>query len=149
MPAHRPGCDDDASDLKPGRLRSGRHANLGDTPMTGLRHLLRDAWEIARPYWCSEDRWAGRGLLLVVVALNLGIVAINVLLNQWSNTFYTALQDEDYPVFVQQLIRFSRLAGLYICAAVYQLYLNQMLQIRWRRWLTERYLRAAVPHGDG
>jgi vitamin B12/bleomycin/antimicrobial peptide transport system ATP-binding/permease protein len=110
--------------------------------MTGLRQLLRDAWAIVRPYWFSEDRWAAWGLLLVVVALTLGIVYINVLLNQWNNTFYNALQDKDYAVFVQQIIRFSWLAGLYIIVAVYQLYLTQMLQIRWRRWLTEYYLRA-------
>jgi vitamin B12/bleomycin/antimicrobial peptide transport system ATP-binding/permease protein len=115
--------------------------------MTGLRQLLRDAWGIARPYWFSEDRWAARGLLLVVVALTLGIVFINVLLNQWTNTFYNALQDKDYAVFVHQLIRFAWLAGLYIGVAVYQLYLNQMLQIRWRRWLTERYLRAWLSDG--
>jgi vitamin B12/bleomycin/antimicrobial peptide transport system ATP-binding/permease protein len=115
--------------------------------MSGLRRLLHDAWGIARPYWFSEDRRTARALLLVVVALNLGIVSINVLLNQWSNTFYNALQDKDYAVFVQQLIRFSWLAGLYIVVAVYQLYLNQMLQIRWRRWLTDRYLRAWLTDG--
>jgi vitamin B12/bleomycin/antimicrobial peptide transport system ATP-binding/permease protein len=115
--------------------------------MTGLRRLLRDAWAIARPYWFSEDRWAARGLLLVVVALTLGIVYINVLLNQWNNTFYNALQDKDYAVFVHQLIRFSWLAGLHIVAAVYQLYLTQMLQIRWRRWLTEHYLHAWLSDG--
>jgi vitamin B12/bleomycin/antimicrobial peptide transport system ATP-binding/permease protein len=115
--------------------------------MTGLRRLLRDAWPIARPYWFSEDRWAARGLLLVVVALTLGIVYINVLLNQWNNTFYNALQDKDYAVFVHQLIRFSWLAGLHIVAAVYQLYLTQMLQIRWRRWLTEHYLHAWLSDG--
>ena len=110
--------------------------------MSRLRRLLRNAWALARPYWFSEDRWAAWGVLLVVIALNLGIVFINVLLNKWNNTFYNSLQDKDYAVFVQQLIRFSWLAASYIIVAVYQLYLNQMLQIRWRRWLTERYLGA-------
>ena len=110
--------------------------------MSRLRRLLRNAWALTRPYWFSEDRWAAWGLLLVVIALNLGIVFINVLLNKWNNTFYNSLQDKDYTVFVQQLIRFSWLAASYIIVAVYQLYLNQMLQIRWRRWLTERYLGA-------
>src|SRR2546428_14108670 len=109
--------------------------------MTGLRRLLRDAWAIARPYWFSEDRWAARGLLLVVVVLNLGIVYINVLLNQWNNTFYNALQDKDYAIFVHQVVRFSGLAGAYMAVAVYQLYLTQMLQIRCRRWPTDRKLR--------
>ena len=110
--------------------------------MTRLRRLLRNAWALTRPYWFSEDRWAAWGLLLAVVALNLGIVFINVLLNKWNNTFYNSLQDKDYAVFVQQLFRFTWLAGSFIVVAVYQLYLNQMLQIRWRRWLTERYLGA-------
>jgi len=114
---------------------------------TRLRQLLRDAWGLAGPYWRSEDRWAARGLLVVVVALTLGIVYINVLINRWNNTFYNALQDKNYSVFVHQLIRFSWLAGLYIVVAVYQLYLNQMLQIRWRRWLTERYLGAWLSDG--
>ncbi len=35
----------------------------------------------------------------------------------------------------------------YIVLAVYQLYLNQMLEIRWRRWLTERYLRGWLADG--
>jgi putative ATP-binding cassette transporter len=112
-----------------------------------LRPLLRDAWALARPYWRSDDRWAARGLLVLVVALNLGIVYINVLINRWNNTFYNALQEKNYTVFVHQLVRFSWLAGLYIVIAVYQLYLNQMLQIRWRRWLTERYLRAWLTDG--
>jgi vitamin B12/bleomycin/antimicrobial peptide transport system ATP-binding/permease protein len=115
--------------------------------ITGLRQVLRDAWSMTHPYWFSEDRWAARGLLLAVIVLNLAIVYINVLLNKWNNTFYDALQDKNYTVFLHQLIRFSWLAGLYIVFAVYQIYLNQMLQIRWRRWLTERYLRGWLTQG--
>jgi putative ATP-binding cassette transporter len=102
---------------------------------------------MTHPYWFSEDRWAARGLLLVVIALNLGIVYINVVLNKWNNTFYDALQDKDYGVFLHQLIRFCWFAGLFIVFAVYQSYLNQMLQIRWRRWFTDRYLRAWLREG--
>jgi ABC-type uncharacterized transport system fused permease/ATPase subunit len=102
----------------------------------GLGQILRDAWAITHPYWFSEDRWAARGLLVVVIALNLGIVYIDVLLNKWNNTFCDALQDKDHEVFLRQLIRFCWLAGLFILLAVYQSYLSQMLQIRWRCWLT-------------
>jgi putative ATP-binding cassette transporter len=115
--------------------------------MTRLREMLRDAWTLIRPYWFSEDRWAGRGLLLVVVVLNLFIVYVNVLLSKWYNLFYNSLQDKDFAAFSSLLIRFSWLAGLFIVAAVYQIYLNQMLQIRWRRWLTERYLGAWLTDG--
>jgi putative ATP-binding cassette transporter len=114
---------------------------------TGLRQMVHDAWGMASPYWFSEDRWTARGLLAVVIALNLGIVYVNVLLNKWNNTFYDALQDKDYGVFFHQLIRFCWLAGVFIVFAVYESYLNQMLQIRWRRWLTDRYLRAWLTEG--
>ena len=45
-------------------------------------------------------------------------------------------------MFRQQLVQVVWLVGVFIVLAVYQLYLNQMLEIRWRRWLTDRYLGA-------
>ena len=110
--------------------------------MTNVRQFLRNSWALATPYWCSEDRWAAWGLLGIVVVINLGLVYLNVLFNRWNNVFYNAIQDKNYDVFTQQLLRFAWLAAIFIALAVYQLYLNQMLQIRWRRWLTDRYLNA-------
>src|SRR5216683_2545583 len=112
-----------------------------------LRQTLPDAWRMIRPYWFSEDRVPGRGLLLVIVALTLGILYLSVLLNQWNNDFFSALQGKNSTMFRQQLVRVGWLVGAFIVLAVYQLYLNQMLEIRWRRWLTERYLRAWLADG--
>ena len=95
-----------------------------------------------RPYWLSEDRWPALGLLLVVVSLTLGMVYLSVLLNRWNNDFFSALQEKNAVAFRRQLVQVGWLVGAFIVLAVYQLYLNQMLEIRWRRWLTERYLRA-------
>ena len=97
-------------------------------------------WRLASPYFRSEDKWAGRVLLAAVIAIELSIVGINVLLNSWNNNFYNALQDKNWDAFVYQLGYFCVLATAYIFLAVYQLYLNQWLQIRWRRWLTRAYL---------
>jgi putative ATP-binding cassette transporter len=105
-----------------------------------LGTTLATVWRLAAPYFRSEDKWAGRGLLAVVIALELAIVAINVLLNQWNSRFYNALQERNWDVFVSELIYFSVLAAIFIALAVYRLYLNQWLQIRWRKWLTQRYL---------
>ncbi|MFZ0652916.1 MAG: ABC transporter ATP-binding protein/permease [Pseudolabrys sp.] len=108
--------------------------------MRGIFSTLAIVWRIASPYFYSEDRWAGRILLAAVVAIELSIVGLNVLLNSWNNAFYNALQDKDWDAFVYQLGYFCVLATAFILLAVYQLYLNQWLQIRWRRWLTETYL---------
>ncbi len=101
---------------------------------------LAIVWRIASPYFRSEDKWPGRILLAALIGIELSIVGINVLLNSWNNTFYNALQDKNWDAFVYQLGYFCVLATAYIFLAVYQLYLNQWLQIRWRRWLTRTYL---------
>jgi vitamin B12/bleomycin/antimicrobial peptide transport system ATP-binding/permease protein len=118
-----------------------------ESTTTRLRQLLPTAWDMIRPYWSSEDRWAAWGLVVVVVALTLAMVHMSVLINRWNNAFYTALQDKNHALFFQQLIGLSWLIALIIFFAVYQLYLSQMLEIRWRRWLTERYLRAWLADG--
>src|SRR5574340_1278276 len=108
--------------------------------MPAARAFLKDLWVLTRPYWFSDERWAARGLLAVNIGLNLGIVYVSVLINKWQNDFYNALQNKDMATFYRLLLHFSLLAAAFIITAVYQLYLNQMLQIRWRRWLTEKYL---------
>ncbi|PYO16597.1 MAG: ABC transporter ATP-binding protein, partial [Candidatus Rokuibacteriota bacterium] len=105
------------------------------------RISLARVWRLLRPYWFSEDRWPGRGLLVLVIALTLGGVWLTVLVARWNRLFFDALQEKNYATFVGLLGRFGMLAALYIVTAVYALYFTQMLQIRWRRWLTERYSR--------
>lgn len=108
--------------------------------MNSIRSTLATVWRIAAPYFRSEDRWAGRALLAAVIATELAIVGITVLLNQWNSRFYNALQERNWDSFVHEIIYFSVLAAIYTVIAVYQLYLNQWLQIRWRRWMTAQYL---------
>ena len=103
-------------------------------------------WKLLGPYWWSEERWLGRGLLAIIVILNLALVYVNVLFNEWNRFFYDSLQDKDYGAFKTQLLRFTVLAMIYIGVAVYRLYLNQMLEMRWRRWLTEHYLERWMNH---
>lgn len=104
------------------------------------REFFRGFWALVAPYWSSEQKWAAWGLLGVVVGLNLGLVYISVLFNRWMNGFYNAIQALDKTKFVSALYDFLWIAGAFIAVAVYMLYLSQLLQIRWRTWVTERYL---------
>jgi vitamin B12/bleomycin/antimicrobial peptide transport system ATP-binding/permease protein len=101
---------------------------------------LATIWRLAIPYFRSDDRWPGRILLGAVIAIELSLVAIQVILNEWYNRFYNTLQDRNWNAFVDAILFFCVLATVYIVLAVYQLYLNQWLQIRWRRWMTRYYL---------
>ena len=104
------------------------------------RNFMQGMWQITKAYWFSEDKWKARALLAVIVALNLGQVYILVLVNEWSNTFYNTLQNHDKDGFVSAIGTFCILAACHIIVAVYVLYMQQFLEIKWRRWLTEKYL---------
>jgi len=108
--------------------------------VNNIRSTLAAVWRIAAPYFSSEDKWAGRGLLAAVILIELAVVFLTVLFNRWNNVFYNALQERNFDVFTYQIGYFCVLAAIYIALKVYQLYLNQWLQIRWRRWMTARYL---------
>jgi vitamin B12/bleomycin/antimicrobial peptide transport system ATP-binding/permease protein len=71
-----------------------------------------------------------------------------VLINGWNARFYNAIQEHDWNAFVSELLYFCMLAAIYIVLAVYQLYLNQWLQIRWRQWMTRRYLGRWLDHSN-
>jgi putative ATP-binding cassette transporter len=105
-----------------------------------LLAALADVRRIATPYFHGEDRWPGRLLLLSVIGLEFSIVALNVLFNSWNARFYNAIELKDWESFKFELLIFCGLAALFIAAAVYQLYLQLWLRIRWRQWMTGRYL---------
>ena len=102
--------------------------------------FLRRVWLLASPYFRSDQRLLACGLLAVIVTLTLGGVGINVLYNNWYREFYNALEQRDFAAFQYQLLFFCGLAAVNVVVAVYRLYLTQMLEMKWRTWLTQRYL---------
>lgn len=104
------------------------------------KSFCKGVWHLFKGYWNSEEKWKARGLLGIVIALNFMAVYITVLINQWYNTFYTALQNYDQAAFWRLNGEFAILAFIHIVIAVYAIYLQQMLQIKWRKWMTNRYL---------
>jgi vitamin B12/bleomycin/antimicrobial peptide transport system ATP-binding/permease protein len=104
------------------------------------RAFLRIAWNLTWPYLMSEEKWSARALLGAVVLLNLVYVWLTVRLNTWNADFYNALQQYDWPVFWWQFAIFGMIAASIIVVLVYQSYLQRILHVRWRRWLTHRFI---------
>jgi vitamin B12/bleomycin/antimicrobial peptide transport system ATP-binding/permease protein len=105
------------------------------------RGFLREAWDLAWPYWKSDEKWSAIGLLVSIIVLNLTDVGLSVRFNYWYNAFYNALQQYNWPEFWRQFGIFGLIAAASIVVGVYSSYLNGILHIRWRRWLTDRFLR--------
>jgi putative ATP-binding cassette transporter len=110
------------------------------TKLQAFKAFASQAWALAKPYFQSEERWMAAVLLAIIVVLNLAAVYMLVLLNDWYRLFYDALQNKQEAAFWTQLGRFSYLALAFIVIAVYKFYLTQLLEMRWRAWMTSYYL---------
>ena len=106
----------------------------------GKRSAWHIFWHLFRGYWNSEHKWKARGLLAFVIGLNFFGVYLLVRLNSWYNEFYNALQQYQVDSFWPLVGEFTGVAMLYIVIAVYAIYLRQAVQIKWRTWLTDKYL---------
>jgi putative ATP-binding cassette transporter len=115
-------------------------ANNVATNWQKSRLQLSRVWALSLPYFKSEEKWRARLLLAACVGLNLGMVYMMVLLNDWNRVFYDALQNRNAEVFWHQLGVFGMLAACFIIVAVYRFYLTQLLEVRWRAWMTRDYL---------
>ena len=104
------------------------------------RIFIQHVWQLTKSYWQSEEKKKAFLLLGAIIALTLAYVYILVLLNQWNNAFYTALQEYETDKIFNELFHFSWLAAIYIIVAVYAFYLQQILALNWRSWLTKAYL---------
>jgi len=104
------------------------------------RSFLGKVWNLAAPYWRSEEKWTAWGLLATIVGISLGLVYLLVLLNDWQRDFFNAIQEKQSDDFFALLLYFSFLAAIFIVASIYRTYLQQMLEMRWRIWLSKQYL---------
>jgi putative ATP-binding cassette transporter len=120
--------------------------------MTSFLTGLREAWVLAKPYFSSEERGSAWLLLISIIVLNLLMVGMNLILNFWNRDFFNAIQAYDVTTSIRLLWLyvaqpgglpmpgFMEIVAVYVLVAVYAFYLNQMLQIRWRQWMTRHYV---------
>lgn len=130
---------------------------MTDTPAATapIPHFWTRTWRLIWPYFRSEEWKSAWALLIVVIALALGSVYVAVWANDWYGEFYTALQKKDLtptPVtiaghelfsvnfFAYLIGKFTIIAFTGIIIGVYRIYLQQVLEIRWRRWMTHRLM---------
>ncbi|MEO3473587.1 ABC transporter ATP-binding protein/permease [Roseomonas sp. CAU 1739] len=99
---------------------------------------LRGFWRWVRAWLVAPDRGNARWLIAGVVAMTLAQVLVQIRFNTWNRDFFDALDKRNGEAFQYQIMVFLVLAGLSMAAAVYQLYLKQLLQLAWREWLTRR-----------
>lgn len=104
------------------------------------REFIVGFFHLITPYWNSEEKKSARLYLAGIITLTIAAVYMTLLLNEWFNSFYSALQNYDSGAVYRGLLRFTGLAFAHIAFAVYSYYLQQRLALRWRKWMTKNYL---------
>jgi vitamin B12/bleomycin/antimicrobial peptide transport system ATP-binding/permease protein len=118
----------------------------GNTPPTLDSGAIRGFIALARPFWVSDEKWIARGTLALAVSLSLSLIFVSVLLNEWNNAFFNAIERRDYDAFRYLSLTFLLLAMLYVTVAANQNYFVQGLEIRWRRSLSREFVGRWLGH---
>nr|WP_092072793.1 ABC transporter ATP-binding protein/permease [Dendrosporobacter quercicolus]NSL48885.1 ABC transporter ATP-binding protein/permease [Dendrosporobacter quercicolus DSM 1736]SDM50023.1 putative ATP-binding cassette transporter [Dendrosporobacter quercicolus] len=105
-----------------------------------MLNFFRLAWKISRGFWKSEGKWYARLLAVTVIALQMLNVYVMVQYNMWQNQFYSTIQEMNSARFFHLFLYWPVFTLIFLVVDVNKLYLQQMLEVRWRTWLTNYYL---------
>lgn len=124
--------------------------------MTHFVQDVKDIWRLAHPYFRRRtpgeirlwfigpvrmpENWIGLGLLASIIAMELAFSYVAKMFNSWYNEFYTSLQEKNWENFKYYMAYFFVLAFFHIAISVYKFYVNQLLQIRWRKAMTDDFV---------
>lgn len=97
-------------------------------------------WRLVTAYWRSSYRVQAYFFFIFVILMTMSLVGLDVLLSYWYNDFYDALQAYDKRSTIDLLKVFAFLAAMMIVLAVFRYYVSQIFGLRWRRWLTEKFI---------
>ena len=100
--------------------------------------FLRRIWRMSKDYFNGEEKRQARRLGIGVLVLTVLQIGIQVRFNIWNRDFFNALELRDRSAFFGQMGLFLGLTIASMATAVGQLYVRQMLQLHWRRWLVYR-----------
>ena len=124
--------------------------------MSNFLAALKDIWRLAYPYFLRRSPGEVRlwfigpvklpenmiafALLALILALEVGFSYMAKQFNSWYVGFGNSIQEKNWPDFIGALEFFTLLAIVYIVIAVYRSYVNQVLQIRWRKSMTDFFV---------
>ena len=122
--------------------------------MRDLGPVLADGWRLFKPYFLqSGQRATALSLLVGIVLVSVLQTEIGVLSTFWSNLLYDTFQRKDLHGFLRLMFTWERLpsgwimpgflaiAMLSVLLGCLSVFMTQLLQIRWRSWMTGDFLR--------
>ncbi|MBN8284360.1 ABC transporter ATP-binding protein/permease [Zoogloea sp.] len=100
--------------------------------------VTQTALGLAKPYWTDPaQRRIAWGLALAIIVLAVAFTGLNLWLTEINKAFYDALQTLNAAAFYSAVTLFFGAVAILVTVATAAQYLEQALDIRWRRHLTE------------
>ena len=108
--------------------------------LTFNRHFWQSFWRLLKPYWQSEEKKQAYTLLFLNLFLTLGTVEGTVWLSYLNKNFFNALQNFNKLLIWQNFLLMIVIITLIFLAYGFAFYVNGLLSLRWRQWLTKTTL---------
>ncbi len=121
-----------------------REAGLADPQPAGLR--WRHAWRLASSYWASKDWKFAWAALLTLLVLQFGTAYILVSANRWERSFFDSIEQRNIAVFGSLIFVFLGILAMQVGLILVEGFVERLLSIRWRTYLTERYVDRWMAH---
>jgi putative ATP-binding cassette transporter len=105
------------------------------------KEVIKRIWKMAAPYWTkSDEKWGSLALLLVNIAIMVLNVQVGVRYTIWNRDWMNAFNNHDTQMWKQNLWIFFILGLSMVFTNVFNTYITGWINIRWRRWMTARYI---------
>src|SRR5262249_51505306 len=118
----------------------------GETMNRFDREFWRRLWRLAKPYWVSDQKRPGIVLLIAIIAIVLVLVGIGAIFTYISRDMLNALQARNQSAFWAQLWKFIAVSFFFIPVSAYLPWMIGRLTIRWREWMTQRFIARSFAH---
>lgn len=102
--------------------------------------IYQKIWILLKPFWFSRHCIFSALLFISILAMIYLLVEIQVWLNNWNSDFFNALEKIDANKLKNLVLWFIGVLAILIIVQVNKSWLIKLLNIRWRKWLTEYYL---------
>ena len=104
------------------------------------RSAARESLTLLHSLWRSASRLRVSLLTACIFVVLIGNMVGQIRLNDWNGDFFDALSERNLPSMGHELLVFLAIVALLLTLVVGQTWMQQMLKVRLREWLTHHLL---------
>ena len=123
----------------------GQITRIADRYFNAVETARAHVWPF--PAYVALERRIAVAMVVFLVVINQAEVGIIVRLNFFNRAWFDAIQTRNETAFWEQLfLVFTPYAFIYVAMTVVEYFVQSMLVIRWRTWLTDHFVGRWLTH---